>query len=123
MTDRAWRLLGPDGSYDSEFPGTLGGHRSGGIYGRLDCPAAARAIAKGGYVQNRVFFADAADAVACGYRPCATCLPQEYRAWRERTTVQPPAVAGAAAASPETETRGRPYTDIELRGGDAFVFR
>ena len=37
--------------------GTLGGHRGTRIYGRLDCPAALRAIARGGYVLR-----DAADA-------------------------------------------------------------
>jgi hypothetical protein len=102
VTGRTWRLLGPDGPYDSEFRGTLGGHRAGGIYGRLDCPSAERAIAKGGYAEDRVFFADAAAAVACGYRPCANCLPQPYREWRERTTIDQRAVSNADPASPET---------------------
>ncbi len=66
----------------SARPGTLGGHRTSRIYGRLDCPAALRAIARGGYVEHRVFFADEATAVAAGYRPCARCLPAEYAAWR-----------------------------------------
>ena len=66
---------------------TLGGHRRGKRYGRLDCPAARRAIATGGYVRHRVFFADEATARAAGYRPCAACLPQRYRAWlREQRT-------------------------------------
>ena len=39
------------------------------IYGRLDCPSALRAIAAGGYVASRVFFADELTAVAAGYRP------------------------------------------------------
>ena len=38
--------------------GTLGGHRATKIFGRLDCPAALRAIARGGYVSQRVFFFD-----------------------------------------------------------------
>ena len=62
--------------------GTLGGDRRTRIYGRLDCPSALRAIAKGGYVSHRVFFADEAAAVAAGYRPCAVCMPQRYRAWK-----------------------------------------
>ena len=41
--------------------GTIGGHRRTRIYGRLDCPSALRAIARGGYVTHRVFFADEAD--------------------------------------------------------------
>ena len=62
--------------------GTLGGHRRTRIYGRLDCPSALRAIERGGYVAHRVFFVDEAEAIAAGYRPCARCLPDEYRAWR-----------------------------------------
>jgi hypothetical protein len=82
---RPYTLLGADGrSYRSATPGTLGGHRRSGLYGRLDCAAALRAIARGGYVRHRVFFADEATAIAAGYRPCAVCLPAEYRAWKER---------------------------------------
>jgi hypothetical protein len=56
---RTWTLVGPDGApYASERPGTLGGHRRSKLYGRLDCRAAGRAIARGGYVRDRVFFAD-----------------------------------------------------------------
>ncbi|HWI37847.1 MAG TPA: Ada metal-binding domain-containing protein [Burkholderiales bacterium] len=62
--------------------GTLGGHRGTRIFGRLDCPSALRAIARGGYVRYRVFFLDRAHARAAGYRPCAVCLPAEYKAWK-----------------------------------------
>lgn len=80
---KIYTLLGADGkSYKSETPGTLGGHRRGRGYGRLDCPAALRAIARGGYVTHRVFFADEATAIACGYRPCGTCLPDKYKTWK-----------------------------------------
>jgi methylphosphotriester-DNA--protein-cysteine methyltransferase len=68
--------------YASPQPGTLGGHRRTRIYGRLDCPGAQRAIARGGYVANRVFFADEATAVAAGFRPCAVCLPVAYARWK-----------------------------------------
>ena len=61
---------------------TIGGHRGTRIYGRLDCPSALRAIARGGYVKHRVFFADEAAAVAAGYRPCARCMPEQYRKWK-----------------------------------------
>ena len=82
---KQYTLIGPDNaSYASTVPGTLGGHRADRIYGTLGCPGAARALARGGYVANRVFFADEATAVAAGYRPCATCLPTEYRTWKER---------------------------------------
>lgn len=78
-----YRLIGPDGEEVlSPTPGTLGGHRRNRIYGRLDCAGAARWIAKGHYVRHRVFFADEATAVAAGYRPCARCLPEAYRAWK-----------------------------------------
>jgi hypothetical protein len=41
-----------------------------------------RAIVRGAYVKNRVFFRDEATAVAAGYRPCAVCLPEKYAAWK-----------------------------------------
>jgi methylphosphotriester-DNA--protein-cysteine methyltransferase len=62
--------------------GTIGGHRKTRIYGRLDCPSALRAIANGGYVTHRVFFADEAAAIAAGYRPCARCMPERYKEWK-----------------------------------------
>jgi methylphosphotriester-DNA--protein-cysteine methyltransferase len=79
----AFTLIGRDGRpYASPRKGTLGGHRRTKIYGRLDCRAALQAIARGGYVRQRVFFADADDAVAAGYRPCAVCLPAAYARWK-----------------------------------------
>ena len=79
MTVKAYTLQGPDRRpYQSATPATLAGHRSGRRYGKLDCPAALRAIARGGYVKNRVFFADEQTAIAAGYRPCAACLPDTH---------------------------------------------
>jgi methylphosphotriester-DNA--protein-cysteine methyltransferase len=76
-------LVDADGrSHESATPGRIGGHRATRIYGRLDCPSALRAIRRGGYVRHRVFFADETDAVAAGYRPCARCMPDRYRAWK-----------------------------------------
>jgi methylphosphotriester-DNA--protein-cysteine methyltransferase len=70
-----YRLIGPDGrEYLSSQPGALGGHRRSKIYGRLDCPSALRAIARGGYVAHRVFFASEEDARAAGYRACKICM-------------------------------------------------
>jgi methylphosphotriester-DNA--protein-cysteine methyltransferase len=43
-----------------------------------------RAIARGGYVSQRVFFLDERTARAAGYRPCAICMPEKYRAWKAR---------------------------------------
>jgi methylphosphotriester-DNA--protein-cysteine methyltransferase len=78
-----YTLLGPDGRpYRSATPGTFGGYRRCRIYGRLDCPSARRAVARGQYVRHRVFFADEATALAAGYRPCARCMPARYRAWK-----------------------------------------
>lgn len=83
---RRYVLLGPDGTpYTSTTPGALGGHRRSRIYGRLDCPSALRAIARGGYVAHRVFFPDEPTAIAAGYRPCGVCLPDRYRAWKAAT--------------------------------------
>lgn len=70
----------------SSTPGTLGGHRRSRLYGRLDCAAARRAISRGGYLADRVFFADQDTAVAAGYRPCAVCLPVAYRAWKDTSS-------------------------------------
>lgn len=81
---KLYRLVGSDGREAlSAVPGTLGGHRRTKVYGRLDCASALRWIAKGHYVRHRVFFADEQTAVAAGYRPCARCLPDEYRRWKE----------------------------------------
>jgi hypothetical protein len=80
---RLYALLGPDSRpYRSGTPGTLGGHRRGRCYGRLDCPSALRAIARGHYAKYRVFFPDEATAIAAGYRPCAVCLPEKYLRWK-----------------------------------------
>ena len=82
---RTYTLLGPDRRlFQSATPGTLGGHRPGRRYGRLDCPAALRALARGGYVRHRVFFADERTAIAAGYRPCAACLPEKHARWKAR---------------------------------------
>lgn len=78
-----YKLLGADRRlYQSETPGLLGGYRRKKIYGRLDCPSALRAIAQGGYVKYRVFFANEEIAVAAEYRPCAVCLPEQYARWK-----------------------------------------
>jgi hypothetical protein len=84
---KIYRLLGADGRcHLSDTPGALGGHRRSKIYGSLDCPSALRAIARGGYVKHRVFFADEATARAAGYRPCAICLPDRYRDFKVAAT-------------------------------------
>jgi methylphosphotriester-DNA--protein-cysteine methyltransferase len=80
---KIYTLIGTDGkSYESQTKGTFGGHRKDKIYGRLDCQGAARWIAKGHYVKNRVFFADEQTAIAAGYRPCANCLREKYKEWK-----------------------------------------
>jgi hypothetical protein len=85
VAQRTYTLIGPDGrGYESSTPGTLGGNRTTRIYGRLDCPTALRALARGGYRAQRVFFADEPTAVNAGYRPCSVCMPAAYRAWTAR---------------------------------------
>ena len=77
-----YHLTQADGSLVArEVPGLFGGNRRLKIYGRLDCPSALRALARG-YARRRVFFADEATAIAAGYRPCAVCMPAEYRRWK-----------------------------------------
>lgn len=81
---KLYTLIGADGKqYESATPGLFGGHRGGKGYGRLDCPCAARWIAKGYYVKHRVFFADEATAIAAGYRPAACCLKERYVVWKQ----------------------------------------
>ena len=92
MTEQLYRLLGADGRPTlSTTPGLLGGNRQSRIYGRLDCPAAQRALGRGGYVRVRVFFADEATAIAAGFRPCAVCMADEYRRWKAQATGDQPA--------------------------------
>lgn len=80
---KTWTLMGADRQfYESPDPGTLGGYRRSKIYGLLTCRSAAQAIARGGYVKHRVFFADEETAIAAGYRPCAVCLPAKYAQWK-----------------------------------------
>ncbi|MFI6316402.1 hypothetical protein ACIBG8_02730 [Nonomuraea sp. NPDC050556] len=123
-------LVGRDGvPYESERPGTLGGHRRGRLYGRLDCPSALRALARGGYVAQRVFFADEATAVAAGYRPCAVCLPAAYNLWREHMTLTERLVeAGIGTVTvghgrdPASVERARRFAeDWERRGGTVLA--
>ena len=82
-----YKLIGADGKeYLSEEKRTLGGHRGQHLYGRLDCPSALRAIARptgGTYIKNRVFFKDEQTAYAAGYRPCAVCMREHYKLWKE----------------------------------------
>lgn len=68
--------------YLSDTPGLLGGNKKEKIYGRLDCPCALRWIAKGHYVKNRVFFKNEETAIAAGYRPCAICMKEKYKEWK-----------------------------------------
>ena len=93
--------------------GTIGGHRKTRIYGRLDCPSALRAIANGGYVAHRVFFADEAAAIAAGYRPCARCMPDAYRAWK--------AGASTTTASAQNDHVVGPRHSLSLRAGGLAV--
>lgn len=82
--EKKYRLLDSTGKeYLSPVPGKLGGNRRLKIYGRLDCPSALRYIAKGQYIQNRVFFANEADAIGAGYRPCSVCMKEEYKLWKQ----------------------------------------
>ena len=80
---KSYTLLGANGlPCRSPQKGRWGGHRKGKGFGRLDCPSALLWISRGHYVRHRVFFATMADAIDAGYRPCHTCLPEEYRQWK-----------------------------------------
>jgi hypothetical protein len=79
----SYTLVGHDGRpYTSDVKGKWGGHKPAKIYGRLDCQSALRAIARSGYVPQRVFCPDEATSIGAGYRPCAVCCPDRYSAWK-----------------------------------------
>ena len=106
---KTYLLAGRDGKpYESPVAGAWGGHRRTKIYGRLDCPAALRAIARGGYARHRVFFADEETAIAAGYRPCASCCEDRYLAWKARLAAQAQAAGrGAEARRRQGNCQGR----------------
>ncbi|WP_305955141.1 Ada metal-binding domain-containing protein [Pseudomonas sp. R4-39-08] len=80
---RRWKVMDSHGKPAlSSKPGQFVGHKGSKIYGRLDCPAALRALSKGGYVKDRVFFIDEQTARLAGYRPCFRCMPASYREWK-----------------------------------------
>lgn len=78
-----YKILGADGRiYLSSQAAKIGGYRARKIVGRLDCQSAAAAIARGGYVKERVFFRSLVVAEKLGYRPCGRCLPRAYAEWK-----------------------------------------
>ena len=83
---KRWKVLDAHGKFVlSRKPGQFGGHKRSKIYGLLNCPAALRALSKGGYVKARVFFIDEQTARLAGYRPCFRCMPASYREWKLTT--------------------------------------
>lgn len=93
----SWTLTGPDGApYQSDRPGTLGGHRRSKLYGRLDCRSALQALARGGYALDRVFFPMRASSAS---DTGATEVPVPPRSASPlRGTHQPTATASIAAS-------------------------
>ncbi|MGY2174849.1 Ada metal-binding domain-containing protein [Pseudomonas azotoformans] len=83
---KRWKVLDSRGKLVfSQKPGQFGGHKRSKIYGLLNCPAALRAMSRGGYVMDRVFFIDEQSARLAGYRPCFRCMPASYSEWRLTT--------------------------------------
>lgn len=85
---KKYKLMGPDGKfYLSETKGLYGGYNGKEkIYGTMDCPSALKWIAKGFYVDKRIFFKDEKDAILAGFRPCAICQREKYLRWKENPT-------------------------------------
>ncbi|WP_420554273.1 hypothetical protein [Neptuniibacter marinus] len=80
---KTYRLLGSDGElFKSPVKGVLGGNSKEKRYGELHCSAANNALSRG-YAGHRVFFANEEDAIAAGYKPCGTCMKEQYRKWNE----------------------------------------
>jgi methylphosphotriester-DNA--protein-cysteine methyltransferase len=61
----------------------LGGNRQLMIYGTLTC-SSGKSMKK----SNRVFFANEAEALELGYRPCGHCMQEEYLVWKKGLTVE-----------------------------------
>lgn len=55
----------------------LGGNANLKIYGTLNCKSGKRLKTK-----NRVFFANEAEAIEKGYRPCGHCMRTKYKLWK-----------------------------------------
>ena len=89
LSTKQYTLVDGEGKeYQSFFPGTLGGNKKLKIYGKLDCKSANSWLRKGFYKKNRVFFASEEDAINAGYRPCAVCMPEEYKKWKNEQLVR-----------------------------------
>lgn len=58
----------------------LGGNKRLKIYGSLKC-ASGKRMKK----ENRVFFVSESEARLEGYRPCAKCMPEAYKNWKNGT--------------------------------------
>lgn len=56
---------------------TMAGNRKLKIYGTLKCSSGKR-MKK----ENRLFFANANEAIQAGFRPCGHCLKGEYQRWK-----------------------------------------
>jgi methylphosphotriester-DNA--protein-cysteine methyltransferase len=56
---------------------TLAGNARLKIYGLLNCSSGKRMLQR-----NRVFFANGKEAIQSGYRPCGSCLSNQYKAWK-----------------------------------------
>lgn len=118
MITRKYRLVGTDGQVTwSTTPGLVGGNRQSRIYGRLDCPSARRALDRGGYVAMRVFFVDEATALSAGFRPCAVCMSDAYRRWKEAIAAPMGPVPTTRAITSEQEV----LDTIQLRDGQPSI--
>ncbi len=108
--NKLYTLIGRDGKpYLSPEKGTLGGNRSTKVYGRMDCPAALRALSldsRDVYIKNRVFFPDEATALAAGFRPCGACLRERYKQWKDG---QLDGLAQASSAPASKATTNKSY--------------
>jgi methylphosphotriester-DNA--protein-cysteine methyltransferase len=60
---------------------SLGGYEKGKIYGLLTCKSGMRMK-----MTNQIFFKNEQEALAMGYRPCGSCLPGNYHAWKASST-------------------------------------
>jgi methylphosphotriester-DNA--protein-cysteine methyltransferase len=57
---------------------TLAGNTRLKIFGQFNCRSGKK-MKK----QNRIFFINAEEAIACGFRPCGHCMKAFYKHWKD----------------------------------------
>lgn len=77
----------PNGVGIKDLENIICGNKNTRIYGRAVCSATdGHPILHGDNENNRVMFASEDEAKRLGYRPCAKCLQDEYKKWKNTSS-------------------------------------